>query len=547
MKQSILDFYENIGKKKWYWIPLILLAVGAFGYSLTCRTVSIDDLRVQYYYSSEYYMISGGYWGEVPMKWLAGCLTYAPFFTKFTTVLFLLLDGFLLGAVLYRLNGGRKNVFSYMILSAGLLTFPLISEMWEYYGAVLTDAMALVVSLLTVLYYETEKRPRKYLWACAAMAFVVSASLLSFFIFISLVMMLLFYKYAAEPRENHPRWKWVLEGLGYAVPLMVGLGIRFLLQVVLQKIFNAPYAPASDVWIEEGLQALVKTILYNGYSYAVKGLVYFPIAVFDLAGLCLLILACRQCGRMKSPVPLLIWAPMLVSLFAQSLIQRHVLPYRHTFAISILVGFTMFLLAEQAEKSKKTWLRRAVAAVLLLICWNQASALNQMFALNNLRSDNELALVRSLGYTLTTEYERKPVAFVGVPPDDCHWAADQVTADPHALGSRILIGAANMAGKLLPGDTQTAERLANVADSKYTQTNLQATLDWHRRVPYMMRDLFSYCGYDIPVVEMEDQQDLYNSLWDAAEEQDMSYLEICDTGDYLIVCLGDLTRWTPDW
>lgn len=329
MRDAIVHFYENIARKKSYWIPLLILTIGAYGFSLACRTVGIDDLRVQYYFSSDYYLISAGFWGNAPIAWLLGCFKFSPFFAKFTGVLLLLLDGFLVGCVFYTLNGERKKAFPYMILAGGFLTYPLITELWEYHGAGLNLGILLLLILLVVLIYETGTRTIKgYIYASLIMSVAICFAMQTPFVYISVVCMVLFYKYAICPKEMHPKWKWIADGLTYVIPLAAGVAVRLLIQIVLLHIFHEEYAPVSNVIIKHGVEAIISAMHYNWFSYVVEGLIYFPITVFDLLSVAFIALCFIRCWSMRSPVPFLAGVCVFLGLFSQSILQRLDLAFR---------------------------------------------------------------------------------------------------------------------------------------------------------------------------------------------------------------------------
>ena len=63
MTESIKIFWNRIGKRKRYWLPVIFFTISTFGYSVFSRTISVDDLATDYYFGSGHQMISAGRWG----------------------------------------------------------------------------------------------------------------------------------------------------------------------------------------------------------------------------------------------------------------------------------------------------------------------------------------------------------------------------------------------------------------------------------------------------------------------------------------------------
>lgn len=541
MKKAFREFYEDIGSKKAYWIPIILLAVGAYGFSLTCRTVSVDDLRAQFYQSPDYYLISGGYWGYALCQWLLGTYHYAPFFTKFASVLLYILNGYVFGTVLHQLNGRKGKLLPYLLLTGAMITFPLISEIWEYHGSALGYFVPMLMIFLSCLVFETEQDgKKKYLYASLLLAAAECIDMITAFVYMAVVCMILFYRYAVNGREDHPKWKWILEGLAYVPQLAVAVAVRLILQVVLQKITGTSFDPTIDVRIDMSPLSILKAIAYNGFSYGFESLLYQPILIFDLACLAFLVISIIRCRKMHSPVPILISICILLCLFSQSILQGRRLNFRHALGICIFIGFVFFLVMERIEENPRVLIRRTAAVVLLLVCWNQASYLSRMLELNNLRSENELAVIRQLGYELRSKYDKKPVAFVGGGADCEGWPIRHVSLDPGSLGGKLAISTVNSLGRFLPEDQGIREDLDRIESLRYTQTNVQSVIQWSLRSPDMIGELFSYCGYDLDIVEFDENYQLFSSLWQQAVDADLGLYEIMDTGDYLIVSMGRL-------
>ena len=68
---------------------------------------------------------------------------------------------------------------------------------------------------------------------------------------------------------------------------------------------------------------------------------------------------------------------------------------------------------EFAFSLKRKWIRAGSVVIGLFLAWHQSAYLNQVFALNNQRSDNEIAVVHEIGPRLLRDFEKKEIVFVG--------------------------------------------------------------------------------------------------------------------------------------
>ena len=190
------DFYKNVVTRFSYWGIILLFSIIAYGFSMLNRTISIDDLAKDLYIGNGQKMLAGTRWGMVLWHNVLGVTQVTPFIEKFLGVLFLIIASALISCIFYLLGGKSKCIMRYTILSALLITYPLINEIWEYSGANMIVAGNLCIVAGTVLYQITSER-RWYvrLISGVALSVVASSYETGIFVYITLVLMILFYKY----------------------------------------------------------------------------------------------------------------------------------------------------------------------------------------------------------------------------------------------------------------------------------------------------------------------------------------------------------------
>ena len=131
MVSLIRDYTEKISGKKAFWMPLLFYTFGGYGFSMLNRTVGVDDLATPLYVDDTVWFAELR-WGAVLWKKLFSFGANVPFLDKFVSVCFLMLAGTVLGCLFYALNGRRQQVWLYTIAACSFITYPIISEIWEF-------------------------------------------------------------------------------------------------------------------------------------------------------------------------------------------------------------------------------------------------------------------------------------------------------------------------------------------------------------------------------------------------------------------------------
>lgn len=220
---------------------------------------------------------------------------------------------------------------------------------------------------------------------------------------------------------------------------------------------------------------------------------------------------------------------IFLSLFSQSLLQGIELSYRHAQTLILFVSFVTYQLCLMYNTEKR---RIIVYCCLFLLCWHQAVYINRLNGLNDLRSNNETALIHQIGSRLVSEFESKPVVFVGSYQMG-KYITDHVSVDESTWNGRLYyLIYDNLLAKV--------ER-----PHKYISSNVNsATADHHQ-----VQQLFNYFGYDIKTpyqfkgnVEefTEETKIMEDEANQIVREKGIKPYHIYDNGEYIIVNLGGI-------
>ena len=496
----IKNYIQNIVSKAQYWIPLLTLTILAYLPSFTNTKVQFEDFHWNQYYGSGKAMLSGRWW-----LYLWGHVLNNDILSKYLGVVFLLLAAILTGAIFYHLSNERKQVLPYTVLSLIVSTYPLINEIWSYNGNnfIVASNLALISACILYALLSSAKDIVKTVVLSLALMLVASSYESCVFAYITLVLIVLFYQLIQGKKTVLECMK---SGLRFAVPLIIGVILGTVIGYLICAIDGLTYTRYGDTGLHWGAGALRSLLLGNFEHYVLRGLVYLPIFVFDVA---LAIFGCfclSAVFRNRADV-LLGGVVVVVSVFLQSLIQGSWLPYRTAQTLTYFSAFSFFLFMEYVTDQKR--LKQSVLTVLVcVLCFSQSVFLSKVNTIDYRNAHNDESLVRQIGFELTTEYYGKPVLFVGHHYDTVYLYSDyifqQMSVDSNSLNGRAF----NKLRRML--DLKGLMLL----NPKYFDTNLWSTLFLLNIEPSAMEQYFSYCGYSVSVLDNNDLQTDYPDVQD---------------------------------
>jgi len=528
MKEELKSFFDDVVKKPVYWLPVLIFSIAAFGFDISNRAVSIDDLR------NGIYLDSFTRWGNNLLLLLLGLTDYSPFIEKFFALLNFILSGTLLCFLLSRYEQ-NKRVFGYTFLTSVLVTFPLITEHWSYNVTIFSSSLGLLMSLLAILILQSNiSRIKRYIFAALLMVIPISSYEASIFSYIAVFCILVFYEYVICQKSKISIREWLVLCITYAIPLVIALIIRFIVYGCLVLIIGVknPNAGNSIIYWFQGdvIHNLVNMIGGNAFMYVINGLVYLPISEFVISTIVFFGIILVLSIKRHAASPFLLGFILFVSLFALSLLQCLPLVYRAAQSLGIFVAFVVYLVYNYFSGSSKQYIRVGCVVLLSLLCFRQSSFVNRVQSLNNQRSDNEIATIRDVGRRLVSDFDNKPVVFVSQYYSG-EWIEKRNHVDPNSWNGKLFFAICKPFEDLFAGRDYT----------RITRDNI-GTFVWN---PETAKDLLAYCGYDVDVVQYPSP--LFGEAIEVAKQINMKPYQIIDNGSYLIVKLGEKKYFAPDY
>ncbi len=563
MIELLKDFYTNVISKKRFWIPVLFMTIASYGFSIFNRTLCADDLATWRYVDGKVW-IRELRWGAVLWKKIFSYADAVPFLDKYLSIMFLMGAATLFSCIWYYLNGQKKWIWQYTAVSCMFVTYPILCEIWQYTcGGTIIVPGDFFLTFLAILLVATSGEKislKRFLLAGAIMTLVSTSAESLAPCYIATVLMILFYRYCVcknTPIVNENRTAqetsfpapvtragligWIFDGLRYAFVLVFAMVLRFVIGYGILRIMNLTFQHQGDTTVRWPLTGAEIKLMIGQFltNYIGGALIYIPITVFVVCVVMFILICLFFCVRNKSGLPLFLGICIGISLFLIMIVQGQVMWYRTAITLIIFCSFVVYLLMEHAGNrlhgtSPVSGLRRnfwiAVTILVFYVCWRQAAYANKMLALDNLRSENEAATAKDLGFYLTSEFDTsKPMVFVGN-YDIGHkiWLETTASLD---MGSRRKQMFIRIRRKLTGSDNSYS----------FVQSYLYSTLDWYHYEfdGELFSDYFAYYGYDFNIVSnlTDEEEDYYNSL---ADEMDLRTFKAADMGDYILVRIGRL-------
>lgn len=520
-------FYIEVLRKKSFYIPVTFFVLVGYSFSVYNRTISIDDLLLP----DNLVSMLIGRWGMYAWAELVGFTELHPFVFRFLAVFFYTIAAILFCFILYSI-GGSKNVIPYTICASAYVSYPLIHEIFEYEVSYMVTGNLCLVTFAAIVIRSHLPLRKRLLWASLLITLPISSYESAIFYYISLICIILLYEQISNHETKLEFSDWIRKNLLFLIPVIVAFAIRMAGHLLIYLAFGLKFlgnGANAIMWMDDSFFHVLKCMtVFTIVDYFLCALIYLPITIF-LLSLFLFVLSLMQIKNKRRCVYVL-GLVVVISLFSQSLLQGYSQPGRTSQVFTLFVAFSSYLLV---VSSKAEW-RKYIYVVLFGLCWYQSVYLNKLLCLNNLRSDNELAVIRQIGSRIQTDFEKKPVAFVGNIKTS-KWIANQITIDETSWNGNLFYS-------LYDRFVTELKR-----PHKYIGTNvISASSERHQ-----LEAMFGYCGYDIeiypdysPYLTMETAGvDKCNKIQadvdKIAKEKKIKPYQIYDNSDYLIVNLGE--------
>ena len=435
--RSWLQDFSTFCKNKLYIVALSLTAAGAYGFMVTHETIGIDDTPSLYYFQDGLAAIVGR-WVMYLVNKVVRIADFTPFLTDFAGVLILMLAVTVWCVLFRRIFGDMIPLWGYILFSCLFLSNPLISEVYTYYlhNGIATGYLFLGISLCC--FWEGIVRrdegssfkkmivPMVYSSLCLWIALGCYESFM--IVYLVGICIVLF-----SSRMNK-KCKKVFSALLIAAMIgIVAIILRSLMIALVTFVFGLQ--ELKDAAIQRSITEMVGWLLepeaFSEFGmvlkriylmYGVFGFAYYPIAVYVLSSIVVVVMAIWNTIRKKDGWIIILALGSFVASYLLIIIEGKATLYRSAQFLPMFSAWGLLLLILGIQnvcnmkigKLKFSFLNPTLCIILSIILCNQCAEMNKWFYVDYLKYEDAKNTMNLIAYQLDKEFDTsKPVVFTG--------------------------------------------------------------------------------------------------------------------------------------
>ena len=451
-----VDMFTHFWKNKIYVIALALTAACSYGFMITNYAISIDDTPYAYYFEEGLAAIVGR-WVLYLLNKVINIGEFAPYLTDLAGVLIFMVAVTVWSTLLYNILKDRVPWYGYLFFACIFISCPLISEVYPYYlhnGIAMGYFFSGVSLCLFMEGMENWLVPRKqsgkgeaasigrrvFLLVGSAICLWLALGCYESFMMVWLMGVCLLLVLKRICGEKPAVIFTILIAGVVAIGSMV---LRSITISLITAVFDLGYL--KDAAVQRSITELIGWILepdaFSNFAMALKriylmygvfGCAYYPIFVFVLATIVILVTALWMSIRRRDLWIFLLTVAGYVAAFSLVVIEGKATYYRAAQFLPVLCGLGALLfvyavesliskMPGQKESPQGSGAKPAVAvrgiAVLLLssILWNQCADMNKWFYVDYLKYEAAKETMNQVVYELEKGFDTsKPIVFTGI-------------------------------------------------------------------------------------------------------------------------------------
>lgn len=416
LNENVKYFLNN----RWYMMPLLIVTIMSFGFTLTHPSISVDDTAMDFYYRQNELLRQGRFF-QVFIDKILGIYNFRPFVLDFLAILCLVAAAVLWCSLFKKVSGDKLKSIVYLVFACFFVSYPLITEIFIYMGSNFEIGLghAMIPFILFILSNDTQNLNKPGIYIVASFLIALTLSLYESFAVVYLfgifTILILQFLYSDDSRKFRDVF---LRGFYFVIPLIFGIVIRFLIDITLKIVLQlgtTTNASKEIHWDHGFMQNLPKLIDGVTLSFFYNALVYLPITFLVIAEGVTLILMFWQGFKHRSLTITVLFLGSIVSVFSLTIIQGVETPYRACTVFSVYIAFVFMLLLQFVEEGKfRIAVKKAFVVVLCIFLIWQLNDINKWFYVDYMRYEEEVNVVNQVAMEIRSNYDLdKPVVFLG--------------------------------------------------------------------------------------------------------------------------------------
>lgn len=547
MENYVKDL-KKVYSNKAYVLLLSLTALCGYGFKVMHPAMGIDDTPYAYYFEEGLAAVVGR-WVLFVVNKVLHISDFAPLMTDFVAVLIFMLAVTVWGTLFYRILGDKIPKWGYWFFSCIFLSCPLIAEVFTYFlhNGIATGYLFCGVSLCLMKEGLDRTDNKQYKQAVyhllgAVGALVVAMGCYESFMIVWLVgllLMLLAQRLAGGGRKVFIKVVYV------AATAAVAMVARSIVIEIVIAVFGLGELRDEAVLrsITEMLGWMFEPGAWDNFAmvlkrlfvmYGVFGYAYYPIKIFVLAAVVILLFALWRSIRQKDGWIVLLAAGAFVSAFLLAVVEGSATLYRSAQFLPLICAFgvMMAVYAVSGINGKVGKICSGLVLVIVVsVLWNQCTDLNKWFYVDYNKYQYTKAYMSRVGDALERDFDTdKPVIFTG------EWENPKsIVADAYVdIGSETFFKMQRITSMV---DEHLLEKFYRTHGVWVAQTPSLSVVSWGKYAFGTNEELVRFMahhGYEVrPLLD--------SSCYETAEQYGVSMPSfpkegsIQDMGDYIIV------------
>ncbi len=533
---------------KAYVLLLSLTALCGYGFKVMHPTMGIDDTPYAYYFEEGLAAVVGR-WVLFVVNKVLHLSDFAPFITDFVAVLIFMLAVTVWGTLFYQILGDKIPKWGYWFFSCIFLSCPLIAEVFTYFlhNGIATGYLFCGISLCLVQegFNRVEKKQHKqtayYLLGAVAAMVVAMGCYESFMIvwLVGLLLMLLAQRLAGAGKK-------VFVKLVYAaVTAAVAMVVRSIVIELVIAVFGLGELRDEAVlrsitemlgWIfEPGARDNFVMVLKRLFvMYGVFGYAYYPIKIFVLAAIVIMIFAVWRSIRQRDGWIAVLATGAFIAAFLLAVVEGKATLYRSAQFLPLICAFgilvAIYAVAGLGGKSGKIC-RGLLFVAVASILWNQCTDLNKWFYVDYNKYEYTKEYMSRIGDVLKRDFDtNKPVIFTG------EWENPKsIVADAYVdIGSETFFKMQRITSMV---DEHLLEKFYRIHGVWVAQTPSLSVISWGKNAFGTDEELVRFMAHHGYTIQPRVDDTYYEEAEKYAVDMPSFPAEgsIEDMGDYIIV------------
>lgn len=527
-----------------YCVCVAIIVIIGYSFSLTNGTMDGDDRAITIYMGRGG-LIGTGRWSGVVLLKMMGLSDFYPCIDGVIGIILLVLAAVCFYMLFARCSDYHLDHKTGIIFSCLFLSYPLINEIWNYFGLPIKVAggylMVAIVLLFLTSNYKWKIPFSVFLLAIISSNYESACAVYVLGVFIVILLEMLYGSKKYGIKEIFQR------GCSFAIVLFAGIALSELMGFIIRATLNIPrtsWGNTNIIWGNGHPIGVLKGIVVQIFCrYFFMSMWYLPLTILVFSIIISMFIAVYLFLKKRNKGIILMFLGMYIALFLIPIVKGYYAGYRTDQTFALFTAFVFMLLYQVVtDACPVKCIKNVVMIIGVALCFEQAVYLSKLFILNYLRSEEEIQVVKTVGYELEQmNTQQKPVVFVG----DYEINSNII--------SKISMDSEGLRWKMRTDFPIVAlQPYIDKLPLRYVETNIMSVLKWgigafrereEDPLPFqvVLIDLFQYYGFEVEGLK-ENPEEIYFEAENYAAENMERYPKagyIHEMEDYIIVKLGN--------